>query len=153
GVAPPPSQIPRLADGTLVPLDRVAFPAIPHVASPRIIQAGRQEGKPVPLLVPQVDEDGNERAGIRLPEVAVPVATYTGWNFRNQWMGGTADLAALMAPSTRFPTRKGDRDATKDPRRSLAERYPSRDGYLAQVRAVADRLVKDRYLLADDVPY
>jgi len=152
GVSPPPSQVPRIADGTLVPLAQTAFPAIPGVASPRIIQSGRQDGKPIPLLVPQVDQDGNERAGIRLPDVAVPLATYTGWNFRNPSIGGTSDLVSLMGSSIRFPRTKADREAVKDPRRSIEERYPSRDAYLAQVRSAADRLVKDGYLLAEDVP-
>jgi hypothetical protein len=152
GVAPPPSQVPKLSDGTLVSADKVAFPAIPGVQSPRIIQPGRQDGKALPLLVPQVDEDGNERAGIRLPEVAVPLATYTGWNFRNSSIGGTHELVSLMGSSIRFPRTKADRDAAKDPRRSVEERYTSREVYLSRARDAADRLVKAGYLLADDVP-
>jgi hypothetical protein len=150
-VAPPPSQIPRIADGTLVPLEKVAFPAIPGVQSPRIIPPGRQGGTLIPLLVPQTDEDGNERAGVRLPEVAVPLATYTGWNFRKPSIGGANDLVSLMGSSIRFPTTNAKRRASNDPRRSAEERYPSREAYLAQVRASADRLVKDGFLLTDDV--
>jgi hypothetical protein len=152
GVAPPPSQVPRLADGTLVPIDRVSFPAIPGVQSPRIIPAGRQDGRSIPLLVPQVGDDGNERAGIRLPEITAPLATYTGWNFRSQAIGGTTDLVSLMGSSIRLPRTKADREAARDPRRSVEERYASRAVYLAQVHEQADRLVKDRYLLAEDVP-
>jgi hypothetical protein len=153
GVAPPASQVPRLADGTLVPIEKVAFPAIPGVQSPRIIQPGHQDGKPIPLLVPQVDEDGNERAGIRLPSVAVPLATYTGWNFRQEAIGRSTELVSLMGSSIRFSKANADRQAAKDPRRSIDERYPSRDAYLAQVRNTADRLVKAGYLLADDVTH
>jgi hypothetical protein len=144
--------VPKLSDGTLVSVEKVAFPMIPGVQSPRIIQPGHQDGKALPLLVPQVDEDGNERAGIRLPEIAVPVATYTGWNFRSQSIGGTKDLVSLMGSSIRFPRTRADRDAAKDPRRSIEERYASRDAYLTRAREAADRLVKAGYLLADDVP-
>src|SRR5262249_26837032 len=94
GVAPPPSQYPHLQDGTLVKASEVAFPAIPGVHSPRSLPAalrtpnpllGRDgaAGTPLPFLVPQTDKDGIERAGIRLPDIEVPLATYTGWNFRN----------------------------------------------------------------------
>ncbi len=65
------------------------FPAIPGVQSPKIIPAGKQAGKSLPLLVPQVGEDGNELAGVRTAESVVPMATYTGWNFRNASIGGT----------------------------------------------------------------
>ena len=88
GSAPPASQYPRLADGTLVAADKVSFPAIPTVQSPRSLPAVRQQEKPIPFLVPQVDADGNELAGVRTPEITVPVATYTGWNFRNASIGG-----------------------------------------------------------------
>ncbi|MGC4082268.1 MAG: alpha/beta hydrolase domain-containing protein [Vicinamibacterales bacterium] len=77
GTAPPPSRYPRLADGTLVPAARVAFPAIPGVQSPRTIEQHHRDGQLVPFLVPQVDADGNEVAGVRTPESLVPLATYT----------------------------------------------------------------------------
>src|SRR5262249_39654937 len=99
GKPPLPSRVPRLDDGTLVPIDKAAFPAIPGVQSPKIIQAGRTNGTPIPLLVPQVGPDGNDLAGIVPAEVAVPVATYTGWNFRNAAVGGTRELVALMGSS------------------------------------------------------
>lgn len=152
GVAPPTSQIPRIADGTLVPAERVAFPAIPGVRSPRTIEPGRQGGKPLPLLVPQVDDDGNERAGIRLPDVVVPLATYTGWNFRSASIGGTKELVSLMGSAVPFRKRKAAHEDAQDPRRSIEERYPSRDGYLVQVREAADGLTRKGYLLADDAP-
>src|SRR5215510_11832379 len=94
GASPQPSAHPRLADKTLVPRDSIDFPAIPGVRSPLTIPAGYRadlEGPhtahPLPLLVPQVDRDGNELSGVRLPNVAVPLATYTGWNFRNPSIG------------------------------------------------------------------
>ena len=150
GIEPPASQVPKLSDGTLVPIERVAFPAIPGVQSPRIIEHGRQNGAPIPLLVPQVGPDGNELAGIRLPDVVVPVSTYTGWNFRNETIGGTKELVSLMGSSIPLPKTKADRESSKDPRQSVDERYSSRDKYLAAVEKVADGLVKGGYVLAED---
>jgi hypothetical protein len=152
GTPPPASSYPRLADGALVAADRVAFPAIHGVASPRTIQAGRDHGHAVPLLVPQVGEDGNERAGIRAPDVAVPLATYTGWNFRSASVGGGDYLFPLIGSAVPFARTKAARESAKDPRLSIAERYASRDEYLQRARSAADALVAAGYLLAADVP-
>jgi hypothetical protein len=163
GAAPPPSVYPRLADGTLVPAASIAFPAIPGVASPRALTAGTRianpylkggagAGAPLPLLVPAVDEDGNERAGIRLPEVAVPLATYTGWNFRKPSIGAPDELVSLLGSQILFPTTRAARAAAGDPRRSIEERYRSEEDYLARVEQAADALVKAGYLLVDDEP-
>jgi hypothetical protein len=151
GAAPPPSQHPRIADGTLVRADRIAFPALNGVASPRTIPAARQGTQVLPLLVPQVDADGNERAGIRSPEVAVPLATYTGWNFRSPATGGPSYLVNLMGSSLPFARTSAERAKTGDPRRSIEERYRSKDAYVAAYRQHAESLVKDGYLLAEDV--
>jgi hypothetical protein len=152
GAAPPASQHPRLSDGTLVRAERIPFPAIPGVPSPRIIPGARQASTMLPLLVPQVDEDGNERAGVRVPEHAVPVATYTGWNFRGQSIGGPTYLVALMGSSVPFAKTRAERAKATDPRPSIEERYPSKEAYLALARGQPDRLVKGGYLLPDDVP-
>jgi hypothetical protein len=163
GAAPPPSLYPRLQDHTLVPARSVAFPAIPGVASPRALTAGVRIanphlesgagiGAPLPLLVPEVDEDGNERAGIRLPEVAVPLATYTGWNFRKPELGAPGELVMLLGSSIAFPATRAARGAVRDPRRSIEERYRSQDDYLLKVEQAADALVKAGYLLVDDEP-
>jgi hypothetical protein len=106
----------------------------------------------MPLLVPQVDEDGNERSGIRLPDVAVPLATYTGWNFRNTAIGAPGELVSLLGSSIPFPATRAAREAAHDPRRSIEERYRSREEYLARVEQAADALVKGGYLLIDDEP-
>ncbi len=151
GVAPPPSRYPRLADGTLVAVDRIAFPDIPGVQSPTRIEPGRDGGRPVPLLVSQVDADGNDLGGIRAPDVAVPLATYTGWNFRSEAIGGPDQLVPLVGSSIPFPRTRGDREASGDPRRSIEERYASRGQYLDRIRRAADGLVAGGYLLADDV--
>ena len=162
GTPPPASSYPTLADGTLVKADAVSFPAVPGVASPRALTAGPRvenrwiaggagAGAPLPLLVPAVDEDGNERAGIRLPDVAVPLATYTGWNFRHPSTGGAGELVSLLGASIPFPVTAAARASAKDPRRSIEERYPTRDDYIDKVRAVADALVRKGYLLVDDI--
>jgi hypothetical protein len=164
GAAPPPSQYPRLMDGTLVKAEAVAFPAIPGVASPRHLIAGLRApnalnpatargpspGWPMPLLVPQVDADGNERAGIHLPDVAVPLATYTGWNFRKPEIGAPDEIVSLLGSSILFPATRAARAAARDPRRSIEERYASRDEYLTRVEEAADALVKRGYLIYDD---
>jgi hypothetical protein len=152
GVEPPASQYPRLADGTLVPRDKLAFPAIPGVRSPHTIAAARQDGHELPLLVPQVDADGNDRAGVRLPDITVPLATYTGWNFRNPAIGAPEQLVDLTGSALVFPKSGSDAAAVHDPRRPIADRYRSKDAYLAQVRTAAADLVRQRYLLERDVP-
>jgi len=151
-VAPPASRIPRIADGTLVPIAQVRFPEIAGVQNPRTIPAARQAGKPLPFLVPQVGDDGNELSGVRTAEQVVPMATYTGWNFRNQSIGGMSNLVNLLGSAIPLPRTKAEREAARDPRKSVEERYASRDAYLANARQAADALVKDRLLLADDVP-
>src|SRR5215831_4058871 len=136
GTMPPASQYPRLGGETLVKASSVAFPSIPGVHSPRALTAGVRmstelapdsagANAPLPFLVPQVDADGNERAGIRLPEVAVPLATYTGWNFRSEKIGGSDQLVSLLGSYIPFAQTKADRQASRDPRASIGERYSS----------------------------
>jgi hypothetical protein len=168
GAAPPPSLYPHVKDGSLVPAASIGFPAIPGVTSPHRLNAGSRVrnplnpdtwrndrpdvGWPLPLLVPAVDEDGNERAGIHLPEVAVPLAAYTGWNFRKPEIGSPNELVSLLGASIPFPATRAAREAAKDPRRSIEERYKSQDDYLAKIEQAADALVKAGYLLVDDEP-
>ena len=78
------------------------------------VPGGAGEGAPLPLLVPQVDADGNERSGIRLPEVAVP-RTYTGWNFRSAATGGTSQLVPLLGSYIPLARTKVEREARHDP--------------------------------------
>jgi hypothetical protein len=163
GVAPPPSRYPRLQDRTLVRAADVAWPNVPAVTSPRtsiggvrganrLLRAEGGAGSPLPYVVPQVDRDGNELGGLRLPEVTVPLGTYTGWNFRNQKIGGTEQQVALMGGYIPFATTKAEREQKRDPRPSIEERYQTRDQYLSQIRDAAAPLVKNGYLLAEDVP-
>ena len=116
-------------------------------------------GEPYPCLVPAVDQDGNEVCGIRLPYQTVPLATHTGWNLRHPDIGGAGQTLAsggasggtLNGATIPFPATREARQASADPRRSIAERYASRDDYLQQVRQAAEALVQARYLLAEDV--
>jgi alpha/beta hydrolase family protein len=155
GVAPPESRYPRLADGTLTSVAGVRFPPIPAVADPRIIPGPGQirngRVQMLPHLVPQVDADGNDTAGIRVPDIAVPVATNTGWNFRSPSVGGSTEIYNLLGSYVPFALTKSEREARNDPRPSIAERYRSREDYLAKLRAAAAALVTQRYLLAEDV--
>lgn len=169
GVAPPASRHPRLADGTAVPPDTLAktFDAIPGARYPRrharpqrldfgadaemrrITWAPPRVGAPYGTRVSAVDGDGNEVAGIRLPELTVPLATHTGWNRRHPDIGGAEQLLVFAGATLPFaPTR---RERSGDPRAAIAERYASRDDYLARVRAAARALVTERYLLEEDV--
>ncbi len=162
GVAPPPSRYPRLQDGTLVRAADVAFPNISGVTSPRTARVGIRganrllprdgAGAPLPYLVPQVDRDGNDQDGLRLPDVAVPLATYSGWNFRSTAIGGMEQLFPLQGAYIPFASTKAERERAGDPRLSVEERYQSRDQYVKLVQEAAAPLVKNGYLLADDVP-
>ena len=131
-------------------MNGLRFPALPGVADPRIIEG---PAPPLPHLVPQVDADGNETDGIRVPEVAVPLATTTGWNFRAERLGNPTTPVALLGSYIPFARTKAQREASKDPRPSIEERYTGRDDYLTKIRAAARDLVKGGYMLEDDVEF
>jgi hypothetical protein len=84
--------------------------------------------------------------------VTVPLATYTGWNFRNTAIGGTEQFFPLMGSYIPLARTKAEREQARDPRLSVEERYHSRDDYLKLVQDAAAPLVKEGYLLSDDVP-
>ena len=100
--------------------------------------------KTYPDWVSDVDADGNEVAGIRMPDVSVPVATYTGFNPRHPDTGGAGLLLEYIGSTIPFPLDSQQRQTAGDPRLSIAERYSSRDDYLTQVREAAERLVAQR---------
>ena len=127
----------------------------PGLSDPRTIEGpGLGAGErftALPFLVPRVDADGNEVAGIRVPELAVPLATTTGWNFRAESVGNPTTLYALAGSYVPFARTKTEREARGDPRVSIEERYRDREDYLQRIRASAADLVKDRFLLDEDV--
>ena len=101
--------------------------------------------------MPKVDRDGNEVAGIRLPDLAVPIGTATGWVLRAATAGAPGDLCWLDGTFISFTRTKAEREAKGDPRPSLEERYRDRADYMTRVREAALALQRDRYLLAEDV--
>jgi len=103
--------------------------------------------------VPAVDADGNDRAGIRLPEVAAPLATQTGWNWRHPATGAPDALVAYRGSYLPFAWTRTERETKGDPRRSVEERYRGREDYLGRVALAAMALVRDRFLLPQDVPF
>jgi hypothetical protein len=98
-----------------------------------------------------VDGDGNERAGIPVPELHVPLATHTGWNLRHPESGGADQILYFAGSTLPFARTRADREASGDPRPAIAERYASREEYLDRVGAAARALAAQRYLLDEDV--
>ena len=132
-----------LADGTLTAVDASGWPAIPGFTRPQspmttyrldfgpewskgiVTNEPPGIGKPFVGRVPAVDEAGNDRAGIRLPEIAVPLATHTGWNYRQPSIGAPDRLASEIGSYLPLPRTKADRERTGDgaqvDRRALRE--------------------------------
>ncbi len=168
GVAPPDSRVPRRSDDTLVNggAFRKGFPAVPGSACPDphalyyldrgtdfadgIIASEppvEDRSREYAVLVPSVDADGNESAGVRVPEVSAPLATYMGWNLRRD----SEVMAGIVGSALPFAETEEARAAQGDPRPSIDGRYPSREAYLDAVRAAAAALQEERLLLAEDV--
>jgi hypothetical protein len=163
GVQPPPSRYPNLKDGTLITMAEAAkiWPAIPGVPFSPVINRFHQmdfshqpptDLKPeYPLFVPRTNADGNPIGGIVPPEVSVPLGTYSGRNPRAKGFaeGELCNLAGSYIP---FAVTKQERMANHDPRLSIEERYKSQEDFVARRRAAAEQLVKEGYLLPEDVP-
>jgi hypothetical protein len=160
GTEPPPSAVPRVADGTAVSrgevlgrfaaLDGAVLPdpaALPELArldlgeraAEGVIRVPAGVGEPYPSLVSSVDATGNEEAGIRLPDLTVPLAAHTGWNPRLPESGAGGQLVDMFGST--IPRS----------REAIIARYPSRQAYQDEVRRAAERMVRDRHLLPEDV--
>ncbi len=173
GVEPPPSAVPMVREGTAVPRESIETPytAIPGAAwlahlpqrlrldygldpDAGLLTYPPKEDGAYPTLVSAVDVDCNEVAGIRLPDVSEPLATYTGWNVRHASMGSPGLMTSgspLFGTTLPFPATKAQREASGDPRASVEERYGSKDAYLGRVRDAATALVSKRLMLDEDV--
>jgi hypothetical protein len=170
GIEPPPSAYPRVDNGTLVTPDNLSLPQIPNLGplpaphkayrvdyGPEFLSKGiiteepPRMGTAYPSLIPQADIDGNGLAGIRMPELAVPLATYLGWNLYNERTGPTHVVAVSNGSFIPFALTRADRERTGDPRLSVEERYQSRDHYLDLIVKAADDLVSKDYLIQEDI--
>lgn len=172
--APPESRYPHLADKQLVPPDRLSmrFPAMPSAPLPDhmlntlldydfgpdfqysdlmgvIARQPPAIKRVLPSLVPEVDADGNERSGIRSPLLSAPLGTYLGWNVTASGFskGRACGFSGGFIP---FAVTREERVKGGDPRRSMEERYASHDAYVALVKAAAEELVRERFLLRPD---
>ncbi|MCX7900101.1 MAG: alpha/beta hydrolase domain-containing protein [Methylocystis sp.] len=133
GKAPPSSLVPKAAE--LAPARNLTWPKLAALPAPADARS-----------VPKIDADGNETAGLRLPDQALPVATFTGFNWRRDNPAARCGGGAAIP----FATTRAERDKIGDPRLSLVERYGSRAYFAATMRVVADKLVKERLLLPED---
>ncbi len=181
GIAPPPSQVPKLSDGTLVPplpQSGMGFPSIPGVTYTGLkttrylfnwgahFGAGIKDNNPpttaVPLednpaigpiypsFIPKTDADGNDIAGVRLPDVMVPLATYTGWALRSGLQAN--DGCESSGQYIPFASTKDARTAAGDPRLSVQERYGSFSGYYFTLLFAINDFVQKRWMLSEDAP-
>ena len=170
GTPPPASQYPQIAKGTLVSVSELHFPKLAGLEVPSNIQKAYRAdygpefrtkgivsieppkvGKPFPTLVPQVDGDGNETAGIRLPVLETALGSLTGWNLRAPEIGAPQELFSMVGSYLPFAKTKAEREKNGDSRPSVEERYPNREAYVAKLQSSAEELAKSGYILKDDI--
>lgn len=166
GTAPPESIYPSAAKGELTTPLALSFPRIAGQKTPLlpkmaprldfgpdfskngiVAQEPPAIGESFPVMVPQTDADGIDLGGIRMPEVAVPLATYTGWNLRDASIGAPEQLFSMQGSWIPFPlnTKSGDS------RVPIKQRYANKAEYLDKVKAASLDLVAKRLLLERDV--
>ncbi len=172
GTVPPPTTLPRIAEGTLVPVQSAlaALPAIPGLAMPKgALRPPRLDhgpefattgvatvvppraGEPYPTLVPLPGADGIDAGGIVLPQVAVPLGTYLGWNTRSAEAGAAGALERFNGAFIPFARTRAEREAAGDPRPSLEERYGTKEAYLAKLRATAEATAAQGFLIPAEI--
>ena len=170
GTFPPASRYPTIADGTLAPADQIGFPTIPGVNftalynTRQFLYRGQRfdfvnmsgilteppiEVADYNVLVPRVDSDGLDVAGVRSVAVSAPIGTNVPWNYRATGFG-EGDLCDLSGSFFAFASTEAERTANGDPRLSLQERYGDHQGYVDAVTAAAENLVAGRLLLPSD---
>lgn len=109
-------------------------------------------GNAFAVLVPQSDADGNDLGGVRLPELQVPLATYTGWNLRNPSIGTPEQRVSFLGSWIPLARTAEDRKKSGDTRLSIAERYKSQEEYINKFEQAAQKLIAQRFLLQEDLP-
>ncbi len=171
GIEPPPDNVPRADDGTAVTAEqaRELFPCINDVRFPgshnRLFiqdfgpgyEHGLMDREPpeedrqreYTVLVPKTDADGLEIAGLRIPDVEVPLATCTGWNMRPPGRAGN-DQSGVLGGRFSFAATEEERINNGDPRPSIESRYRNHEEYFQRVREAVQNLVNRRLLLDDD---
>jgi Alpha/beta hydrolase domain len=170
GTPPPSSRYPTVADGTLVPASRIGLPKISGVNftalynSRLFLYRGQQfdfvdmtgilteppiEVADYNVLVPRVDRDGLDVAGVRSVAVSAPIGTNVPWSYRAAGFG-EGDLCDLSGSFFAFAATKAERIVSGDPRLSLQERYGNHQGYVGAVTEAAEDLVADRLLVPTD---
>ena len=173
GTEPPPSVYPTISSGSLVgweaatsgwrPVPGVAYPGV--IQQPALLERGPEfirnrratilpprVGAAYRVLVPGFGPDNNEKGCLMMPSVAVPVASLTGWNLRHESIGAVGELLSLQGGHIPFLRDKNARIGAKDPRLSLLERYRGFEFYLEEYLAWGRKLVRERYLLEEDLP-
>jgi hypothetical protein len=180
GTLPPASRMPARADGTLLEYARwhLRFPAIPGamvlaepnalplldfgpdvekgiLREPPVVMHGRNDpdggpGLRYTVLVPSVDEDGNDISGVRAPMVGAPLGTYTGWNPRARGYGHGMQWK-FEGSYIPFPDTATERLATGDPRPSVLERYQDWQAYAVAITVAARELVAAGLMLEEDI--
>ena len=177
GQSPPPSRHPKLSNSSGIESHKILskLSELPGVKIPkqttralrldygnethmgRTIQLPAIQGEQYPAIVSAIDDDGNEIAGIRLPDIQIPLATYTGWNLRHPDIGN-ADLyigisGGLAGWTLPFPATDTDRANKNDPRRSIKERYHTKTDYLDQITNASRSLLNEGYILEEDLSF
>jgi hypothetical protein len=160
GTEPPPSDYPNIKAATLVPLAKYRFVAIPEIEVPKIIHTPHRLDftaeppkvlAPFVPLVPQADKDGNDAAGIRMPELACAIGTFTGWNLRHPRISAPKYLLGNTGSYIPFPRTPAEGESSKDPRPSIVERYATEQAYTECVERRANEMVAKGLLLREDV--
>ena len=167
GISPPDSRYPSLTDHTLAPpadqadvgfpdLRSAGYPYYGYLYNPLVVTDYANAtpvadlSKPYEVFISKTDSDGNEVSGVRVPDIAAPLATYADWNVRAPGHA-PGDACYFQASTLYFAATHDDRSQDQDPRLSLQERYGSKANYVAKVKEAAERLVAQRLLLPDDV--
>lgn len=130
GKVPPPSR--------LMPLE-------PQPSEVTLLQAPLHLPGAI-VQVPLRDADGNSLGGVRLPDLVAPLGTHGAQNL--PLSDRACNLNAAYIPFAPDPTVR----LVSDARPSLAERYSSPADYEKRVWAAGQVLIREGFLLEEDLP-